>query len=247
MTLRCSSCGALLELDATFPAAIVRCRFCGGSTLVSRPAQRVETNPYRTPGQVPESPKARAMGSSSLGGAPCPRCGTPLAHAAPFGVEAYECSRCGVFASHDSLAALLAQTRRDSSPPTPPTAAAHDESQTLPPHESSTVYLRCPQCKGFMNRSRFSLELPFVIDVCKHHGIWFDRGEMQHALAFAARGGHYDPSKHRGPRPREPMALATANAPPTVGVAPDSPVLEVIDGVELLGDVLCAVVCWWTD
>lgn len=98
-----------------------------------------------------------------------------------------------------------------------------------------------------MNRSRFSLELPFVIDVCMHHGIWFDSGEMQHALAFAARGGHYDPTKHRGLRRREPMALATSTALPAVGPASDGPVLDAIDGVELLGDLLSVVVCWWAD
>ena len=50
-------------------------------------------------------------------------------------------------------------------------------------------YIPCPSCGKLMNRSNFAHSSGVVIDVCKHHGVWLDRGELQRVIAFVESGG----------------------------------------------------------
>ena len=40
-----------------------------------------------------------------------------------------------------------------------------------------------------MNRVNYAKRSGVVIDVCKAHGLWFDRDELRRILAFIASGG----------------------------------------------------------
>jgi Zn-finger nucleic acid-binding protein len=40
-----------------------------------------------------------------------------------------------------------------------------------------------------MNRTNFAKSSGVVLDVCKNHGVWLDRGELQRVLQFVDRGG----------------------------------------------------------
>jgi Zn-finger nucleic acid-binding protein len=50
-------------------------------------------------------------------------------------------------------------------------------------------YLPCPACKKFMNRQNFGHVSGVIVDVCKGHGVWFERGELQAVMAFIDGGG----------------------------------------------------------
>src|SRR5258708_7629999 len=50
-------------------------------------------------------------------------------------------------------------------------------------------YLPCPTCKTFMNRQNFGHVSGVIVDVCKGHGVWFDRGELQAVMTFIDTGG----------------------------------------------------------
>ena len=56
------------------------------------------------------------------------------------------------------------------------------------PNEKVT-YIRCPECKQLMNRANFARCSGVIIDVCKQHGIWFDRDELSRIIEFIKEGG----------------------------------------------------------
>jgi len=61
------------------------------------------------------------------------------------------------------------------------------------PHAAATVdhivYRRCPSCRALMNRSHLAPGSGFVADVCKHHGVYFDHGELARLFTFIESGG----------------------------------------------------------
>jgi Zn-finger nucleic acid-binding protein len=50
-------------------------------------------------------------------------------------------------------------------------------------------YRPCPTCQLRMNRVNYARRSGVVLDVCKEHGIWFDRDELRRVLAFISEGG----------------------------------------------------------
>src|ERR1043166_6027645 len=49
-------------------------------------------------------------------------------------------------------------------------------------------YVPCPQCRKLMNRENFGRRSGVVIDICKPHGVWFERGELHSVIAFIESG-----------------------------------------------------------
>src|ERR1019366_9286012 len=57
-------------------------------------------------------------------------------------------------------------------------------------HSADSVrYVKCPLCHVIMNRVNFGKRSGVIVDVCKEHGVWFDRGEITQAIEFVAKGG----------------------------------------------------------
>jgi Zn-finger nucleic acid-binding protein len=50
-------------------------------------------------------------------------------------------------------------------------------------------YRHCPLCRQLMNRVNFSQCSGVVVDVCREHGTWFDRNELQRIVEFIRSGG----------------------------------------------------------
>jgi len=50
-------------------------------------------------------------------------------------------------------------------------------------------YVPCPQCGLLMNRINFAHCSGVIVDVCKGHGIWFDRDELREIVEFIRGGG----------------------------------------------------------
>ena len=51
------------------------------------------------------------------------------------------------------------------------------------------MYLKCPLCEQVMNRKQFARGAKVVLDVCRGHGAWFDRGELSRTVDFVMKGG----------------------------------------------------------
>ena len=50
-------------------------------------------------------------------------------------------------------------------------------------------YRPCPDCHQRMNRVNYARHSGVVLDVCKEHGLWFDKDELRRVLAFISAGG----------------------------------------------------------
>lgn len=116
----------------------------------------------------------------------CPRCredmqalrlGTTLAH---------ECPQCGgLWLNLDALDRLTSD--RDNLVATSSILAARTPLAATP--ADSVRYVPCPECEKLMNRTNFAHASGVILDVCKGHGVWLDRGELQRVLDFVGSGG----------------------------------------------------------
>jgi Zn-finger nucleic acid-binding protein len=61
---------------------------------------------------------------------------------------------------------------------------------TLPGRPVEQIrYVPCPECSKLMHRVNFANCSGVIVDVCKAHGTWFDKGEMTHIIEFIQSGG----------------------------------------------------------
>jgi Zn-finger nucleic acid-binding protein len=59
-----------------------------------------------------------------------------------------------------------------------------------PPNLAAKVnYIPCPDCAQLMNRINFARCSGVIVDLCKKHGIWFDRDELTRIVEFIRSGG----------------------------------------------------------
>jgi Zn-finger nucleic acid-binding protein len=54
---------------------------------------------------------------------------------------------------------------------------------------SRVQYVPCPECSQLMNRINFAHCSGVILDLCKKHGIWFDRDELSRIVEFIRAGG----------------------------------------------------------
>jgi Zn-finger nucleic acid-binding protein len=186
--LRCPFCGGPCRSDVracphcSVELASVRCPRCfalhfTGSRFCARCGTELELEPLL-----------------ERGDAPCPRCEAPLAFtsgAAPAdasceGYPLHECVSCGgLFLSQGTLEEIV---RRESRVSHALTHAARTASPS-PRAQEPVRYLKCPICHGLMNRVNFGKHSGVIVEVCKPHGVWFDKGELTRAIEFVADGG----------------------------------------------------------
>jgi len=113
----------------------------------------------------------------------CPRCTVPLQQITVGKWTADECIHCGGLwisvASFDQIVSD-AQAR---------TAATGLQLPDAPPVDTEVRYIHCPQCNQLMNRMNYAERSGVVIDICRPHGIWLDRGEIGRITDFIISGG----------------------------------------------------------
>ncbi len=116
----------------------------------------------------------------------CPRCREDM-QALRLGITtARECAQCGgLWLDPESLQKLA--NAREESAGVVSELAARVPLNTAPP--DVVRYIPCPRCDKLMNRSNFARSSGVILDVCKAHGVWLDRGELQRVLAFVESGG----------------------------------------------------------
>lgn len=175
------------------------------------------SDPYRSP----PAPPYRAPARPSY---PCPRCEAGLAGTELAGVRVDRCDRCaGTFVTTDSMREVVER------------GEVLDELRALLPRDDNAwaergrVYVKCPVCETLMNRRQYASGARVVIDWCKHHGIWFDAGELARVLDFVAAGGlaraaARDQASARDAerRQRDARERERLRAPQAVGVGHDA-------------------------
>jgi Zn-finger nucleic acid-binding protein len=186
MRLNCPNSGAGAPDDATSCTycgsrlATVACPSCLGSMFVGS-----QFCPHC-------GAKAAMVEDTSAATLPCPGCNGEMRGALVGTTPMHLCESCGsswlardVF---ESLCADREQQGRVSSTFGAPVAAPKTRSSS-----GAVRYVSCPACHKILNRVNFGRSSGIVVDVCKPHGIWFERDELRAVLAFVAQGGLQQP------------------------------------------------------
>ncbi len=189
-TFRCPSCGAPAAKDAR------GCVHCGSLLATKRCVTCFALSPREAERCVKCGALLPAPAFVAEGAGRCPDCRLDLvAHA--FGAVGYaECPRCaGLFLKREAFEAVTkdADTRtkvRLAEPPAEagpvaPAAPGKGASGAFP----AVKYRPCPTCAKLMNRSNYGGGSGIVLDACRDHGLWFDRGELAAIVTFLEKGG----------------------------------------------------------
>lgn len=184
-TFRCPSCGGPAAKDAR------ACVHCGSLLATKRCVACFALSPREAERCVKCGALLPAAALVAEGAGSCPDCRLELA-AHAFGAVGYaECPRCaGLFLRREAFEAVTkdADTRakvRLAAPPPAAPAPGKASSGVFP----AVRYRHCPSCRNLMNRSNFGGGSGIVLDSCRDHGIWFDKGELTAIVEFLERGG----------------------------------------------------------
>jgi len=179
LTLNCPNCGAAAATDASQCAfcrgrlATVACPSCFGLVFIgSRHCTHCG---------------ARADREAALETAPrrCCRCRDDMHRIALGETELSECNYCGgLWVDAATFERLCADRERQAA-----VLAAPLSSRPAVPAAERVRYLSCPECGKVMNRLNFARSSGIVVDVCKHHGVWFEDHELRRVVEFIRAGG----------------------------------------------------------
>ncbi len=177
--LNCPNCGAATTSDATqcdhcgAKLATVACPSCfglifHGSIFCPHCGAKIE----RTE-ETDDTP------------VPCPRCQTQLNAVALGNTNVHECAACaGLWIGVEAFNTICADREKQSAvigiAPSPISAELVIE---------EIHYIACPICKEMMNRMNFANRSGIILDICRPHGVWFDRDELRRIVAFIRNGG----------------------------------------------------------
>jgi Zn-finger nucleic acid-binding protein len=122
----------------------------------------------------------------SSAGLSCPGCKTPLVSTSVGGVSLDQCHACGGLWVGQQNFEHLAADRAERGEIL---GALPGEGPKVPAHLEAVHYRPCPQCGNLMNRLNYGRISGVVLDVCKAHGLWFDKDKLRQVLAFIDGGG----------------------------------------------------------
>jgi Zn-finger nucleic acid-binding protein len=116
----------------------------------------------------------------------CPRCRTTMQVVTVGKQKVLECAIClGLWLTSDSFEKICADREEYSA--VLGTASLANANRTIA--EAKVNYIPCPECSQLMNRANFARCSGVIIDLCKKHGIWFDRNELSRIVEFIRSGG----------------------------------------------------------
>lgn len=119
---------------------------------------------------------------------PCPKCKkVDLGHVDLGATPVQECTRChGLWVDAATFDRVCTDRERQSAVLGTASEMFRRGQRNV---EMKVQYLRCPECAELMHRVNFAKCSGIIVDVCKGHGTWFDRDELQHIVEFIRTGG----------------------------------------------------------
>ncbi len=190
-TFRCPSCGAPAAKDAR------ACVHCGSLLATKRCISCFALSPREAERCVKCGALLPAAAFVADGSGSCPDCRLDLVSHA-FGAVGYaECPRCaGLFLRREAFEAVTkdADTRAkvrlaEPLPAAAPAPAASPTAKAKSGVLPAVKYRPCPFCRKLMNRSNYGGGSGIVLDACREHGLWFDKGELAAIVDFLEKGG----------------------------------------------------------
>ena len=116
----------------------------------------------------------------------CPRCAETMTALTLGEASVRECGACGGLWLDASTLQRLCDAREQHASITG-MLASRVPTAGIP---ADTVrYVPCPACHKLMNRINFARSSGVIMDVCKPHGVWLDRGELERVVGFVDGGG----------------------------------------------------------
>ncbi len=98
-------------------------------------------------------------------------------------VTMLECAACdGLWVDAASFERICAEREAQA-------ALLHSGNAAAPALEKRVTYRPCLRCGTMMNRINFAQLSGTIVDVCKGHGTFLDRGELQAIVTFIHAGG----------------------------------------------------------
>jgi len=177
-TLNCPSCGASLSPDSTScpycntRLATISCPSCFGLAFLGS-----KFCPHC--GQALASPA-----STGEGHLPCPLCRIPLEELSLGHIRLRDCQKCcGIWVDTATFQKICADREEQAAVLGSPTPILRDE------NSPRRAYIACPQCGELMTPTQFSRSSGVIIDICRAHGVWFDREELRRIIEFIRSGG----------------------------------------------------------
>jgi Zn-finger nucleic acid-binding protein len=96
-----------------------------------------------------------------------------------------ECSRClGLWLDSKTFEKICADREEQAA-----ILGSASLAESTPVAPAKVSYIPCPECSQLMNRANFARCSGVIIDLCKKHGIWFDRDELSRIIEFIRAGG----------------------------------------------------------
>ncbi len=178
----CPNCGAAVSPDS------LACAYCRSAIAV-----RICPSCY---GPVAIGMKhcpscgAETVGppAGSAGALECPRCESGLSRLTVAGCSLHECLNCGgLWLDKKTFQDIC--SRQEDRETVLGFPSASEAPPSSPQDKPQRTYIPCPECKKLMNIKSFSGCSGVVMDWCREHGFWLDRGELQKIIFFLRSGG----------------------------------------------------------
>jgi Zn-finger nucleic acid-binding protein len=129
------------------------------------------------------NPAAEWQASES--GMPCPVCREAMLVGTVGPNRLHECGKCyGIWLDTATFERVCREAERQAVSLEP-----RNLGQAYVTEVGPVRYRRCPVCDELMNRVNFAQCSGVVVDVCRQHGTWFDRSELQRIVEFVRAGG----------------------------------------------------------
>ena len=177
--MRCSACGALVDGQS------VSCPYCRATlSRVACPKcfGHVPLNAKHCPScgtSIEEQPE------SQEGELLCPNCKLEMESSTLGGVKLHSCGRCGGSWLDNEIFENLSADREQRGQVL--LGLGSNASSVTP--ETTITYRPCPICNKLMNRFNYAKISGVILDLCKSHGVWFDKDELGAVINFIERGG----------------------------------------------------------
>jgi Zn-finger nucleic acid-binding protein len=181
-TLNCPTCGAAASTAATHCSfcdarlATVACERCFAMMFVG------SLHCSRCGAKATKAEKLEADARR------CPRCRVEMEAIAVGSATLRECAKCdGMWVDVESFERIISEREEQSAALGAPVQLQKRTVESIAPNK--VRYVPCPECNQLMNRVNFAHCSGVVVDVCKGHGTWFDRDELQQIVEFIRSGG----------------------------------------------------------
>ena len=174
-SLRCPQCGAAARSGAP------RCAYCR-ARLATVACPQCFSLVLADAAFCPQC-GARRDRQEAPSDALCPGCRNGMQALTLGAVAVLECTACdGLWIDAEAFERICADRASQA-------AVVHRDGARGPVREQRVSYRPCVRCGTMMHRVNFARISGAIIDVCKPHGTFLDRGELQDVVRFIQNGG----------------------------------------------------------